>query len=141
MAKTHKGIFKVKNRQKYVGNVNNVVYRSGWELKVMMDLDHNPKVRKWSSEELVIPYILRGRRHRYFPDFFVEYDDGTRELWEIKPLKETKPPSKQKSRRRLMTEALTYEKNQAKWAAADDWCNRRGIKFRVITEKELFKRK
>lgn len=139
---THKGLFKVKNRHKYVGNVNNVVYRSGWELKVMMDLDHDPKVARWSSEELIIPYMLQGRRRRYFPDFFVEYVDGTKELWEVKPLKETRPPSaKQKSRRRLIQEATTFEMNKAKWAAASEWCNRRGIKFRVLTEKELFNKR
>lgn len=141
MAKTHKGLFKVKNRHKYVGNVNNVVYRSGWELKVMMDLDHDSKVMRWSSEELMIPYILQGRRRRYYPDFFVEYIDGTKELWEIKPHKETRPPTKSKSRRRLIQEATTFEMNKAKWAAATEWCNRRGVKFRVLTEKELFKRK
>ena len=31
-----------------------------------------------------------------------------------------------------------FVKNQAKWQAAQIWCKRQGIKFRVLSEKDLF---
>jgi hypothetical protein len=37
-----------------------------------------------------------------------------------------------------MTEALTYEKNLAKWRAAEEWCADRMLEFKIITEKDLF---
>jgi len=35
---------------------------------------------------------------------------------------------------------LQYAKNQIKWRAAYEWCARQGIKFRILTEQELFHR-
>lgn len=34
-------------------------------------------------------------------------------------------------------EAYEYAKNQAKWAAAKEWCADRGYEFKVLTENEL----
>ena len=36
-----------------------------------------------------------------------------------------------------MRESLEYIKNVAKWQAADVYCNDNGMKFKIITEKEL----
>ena len=36
-------------------------------------LDTNPKVKKWASEEIWIPYKgPDGKPHRYFPDIMIE---------------------------------------------------------------------
>ena len=74
---SYKGRFKPKNRQKYKGNISEVVYRSSWELKFMQYCDTNNKILKWSSEEIIIPYKspVDNRVHRYFPDFYVKYKD------------------------------------------------------------------
>ena len=40
----YKGFYKVKNRNKYKGNPDNVIYRSSWELLVLKWLDNNPSV-------------------------------------------------------------------------------------------------
>ena len=40
----YKGKYKVKNRSKYVGAVDNVVYRSSWERSFMVYADTNPNV-------------------------------------------------------------------------------------------------
>jgi hypothetical protein len=37
-----------------------------------------------------------------------------------------------------MNEAMTYEKNIAKWKAAKEWCDDRLLEFKIITEKDLF---
>jgi hypothetical protein len=139
--KTYKGIYKVKNPSKYKGDAKNVVYRSGWEQKVMIHLDTDPRVKEWSSEEVVIPYICKtdNRPHRYFMDFYVKYKDGRTVLIEVKPAKETQAPKpgRGKARQRVLTEGLTYIKNQSKWYAAKDYCDDRGWHFEIWTEHEL----
>ena len=73
--KTYKGRYKPKNPEKYAGDVDNVVYRSGWERYVMKWCDDSLDIVQWMSEELVIPYICEtdNRPHRYFMDFVIKY--------------------------------------------------------------------
>lgn len=135
----YKGKFVPKNKEKYVGNIENIVFRSLWERRIMTDLDENPNVLRWSSEELAIPYVSPkdGKIHRYFPDFLVNMKDRDNNirtaLWEIKPYRETLPP-----KRKLLTEAIKYAVNVAKWDAARAWCAERSVEFRIITEKDIF---
>jgi len=144
----YRGVFKARNPGKYKGDYNNIVYRSRWELKLMMHLDEHPDVLEWSSEEVVIPYMspIDGKRHRYFVDFFVKKKNrgGAIEsvLIEVKPLAQTRPPevkiSKgQKPTRRYINEVMTWGVNEAKWRAATQYCEDRGWKFIIMTEKEL----
>ena len=108
----------------------------------MRNLDGNPNVLSWSSEEIVIPYKspIDGRRHRYFPDFYVEIKkpNGKIEklLIEVKPRRETKPP--RKGNKNYINEVKTYGINTAKWEAARDVCEHQGWKFMIITERELY---
>jgi hypothetical protein len=94
----YSGKFTPKNPQKYIGDYNNIVYRSSWECKVMDWLDRNDDVISWASEELIIPYISPhdNRYHRYFPDFLVKVKTRNGQhktmLIEIKPKKQTIPP-------------------------------------------------
>lgn len=141
---TYKGYFKPKNPQKYKGDPTNIVYRSGWELKLMLYLDSHKEVISWSSEEIVIPYRspIDGKIHRYFVDFMVTKinKEGKKEtaLIEVKPLGQTKPPAKQeKITKRYLTEVKTWGINEAKWKAASEFCKDRGWSFHIFTEKEL----
>jgi hypothetical protein len=57
---------------------------------------------------------------------------------EIKPLRQTQPPVPGKKKKQtLITEALTYEKNIAKWKAAEEWCADRMLEFKILTEHDL----
>jgi hypothetical protein len=40
---------------------------------------------------------------------------------------------------RSYRDKLSVAVNMAKWAAADNWCKANGIKFRVVTEYDIFK--
>ena len=78
MAKTYKqGIFNPINKEKYVGDVNNIVWRSSWELRAMKYFDSSRHVVEWSSEETIILYKspVDGRMHRYFTDFKIKVRD------------------------------------------------------------------
>ena len=139
------GRFKPKNPQKYKGNPTNIVYRSSWELKFMMDLDHSSNVIEWSSEETIIAYNDKasGRMRRYFPDFLVKkkLPDNTivTYLIEIKPSTQIKAPKRpqNKKSKTYIKEVLTYATNTSKWEAAERYCAKRGYEFRILSEKEL----
>jgi hypothetical protein len=142
------GFFKPIHPKKYRGDPTNIVYRSGWEKRVMESLDSNPNVISWSSEEVVIPYIspIDNRPHRYFIDFYVEAirRDGetTVMLLEVKPKAQTQEPKKPKrNTKRYLTEVMTWGVNQAKWKAAKEYCDYKGWEFKLITESELFAKK
>lgn len=138
------GKFNVKNKEKYVGDINNIIYRSSYELKFMNWCDQNKNVLKWSSEETIIPYRspVDGKYHRYFIDFkiVVNTNSGNKTfIIEVKPGSQTIKPVYKKGRRKstFINEAATYAVNEAKWRAATEYANDRGWTFMVFTEKEL----
>lgn len=134
----YSGRYTVKNPKKYKGDFTNVIYRSLWEKSVFMWCDVNPKVKGWSSEEIVIPYYYDGdkRYHRYFPDIKIIFEDKIL-LVEIKPEKETVPPTGPKRTKRYINEGFTYIKNMNKWEAAEAYCKDRKWQFQIWTEKTL----
>lgn len=141
------GVYHLQHPEKYLGNPNNVVYRSSWELRMHRFLDNNTQIIKWSSEEIKIPYLspLDGRVHHYYPDYYVEYinrqNEVIQELIEVKPHKQTAAPksSKGKSKKTMLYEQHTFAVNAAKWKYAMAWCEKRNLKFRILTEQSLFK--
>ena len=140
---SNKGRFKPKNPQKYKGDPNKIIYRSTWEVKVMNYLDENPNVIWWGSEELPIPYIspVDKKRHRYFPDFIAKMRkaDGTVMTYviEVKPEKQTQPPTQKRKTKTFLQETITYEVNKAKWYAAEEFCKDHGWQFQILTERHL----
>ena len=146
---SYKGKFKPKNRSKYRGDHTTITYRSLWELRFMRYLDTTPSVLKWSSEEIVIPYRspIDGRRHRYFPDFWVKVKTSEglvkESLIEVKPKAQCSPPKgppkDNRKKRRYIREVKTWGVNEAKWKAATTYCENRNWKFQILTEDNLTK--
>lgn len=141
-----------------------VVYRSSYELKFIQWLESMAKIGKvikWGSEITCIPYFDgKGKKHRYYPDFYVEIlksndtqpSDGERKseeyieknLIEIKPLNQTSKPGtysnsnpKNWSLKTRNYQAKMYDINIRKWKAAQEACQSRGINFKIITENSL----
>ena len=143
MSKTYKGFYKVKNKHKYKGDPENVIYRSSWELRVLNWLDNNPNIIWFASEELHVPYVspVDQKVHRYFPDFIVraKMKDGKEITYmlEVKPESQTVMPKKRKKTQKYINEAVTYAINQEKWRAADLFCKEHGWHFKLITERDL----
>lgn len=139
MAKFAQGRFEMKNPAKYVGKKTPLA-RSSWEFVFMRMLDEHPGVEKWASESIQIPYRdpLTGRQTIYVPDFFVVYSDKTgkkhAEVVEVKPSNHTLREAVGKS----AYNQQQYVKNMAKWEAANAWCKQQGIKFRVVSENDIF---
>lgn len=140
----------VKNLDKYAGDPRNIVARSRWELAYMQILDNSPVVLKWVSEpkNLNIRYIdptagidirsgkvipKKNGTSVYWPDFIIQYKDGSTDIVEIKPEKESRA-----SMANSMYDKLMLVKNMAKWQAADRFAKSIGARFRVLTEAQLF---
>lgn len=128
-----------KHPEKYIGSKSPFA-RSSWETQFMMFVDNNPNVLKWASESIKIPYKdpFTNRSTVYVPDFYIQYVDATgkinNEIVEIKPANQTLI---EKAGRNKFNQAQ-YIKNQVKWAAANAYCRQQGLKFRIITENDLF---
>ena len=143
--KWRQGIFTPKNQDKFIGS--KAVYRSGLELKFFRFCDDNPNVLEWGSENIIVPYIspLDNRAHRYYVDNYIAIKEGSevvKYLVEIKPSKQTKPPTtKYRKRQHLIYEQKQYVINQAKWKAAKEFCRKKGFTFIILTEKELISNK
>jgi len=108
----YKGKYKPLNPQKYIGDINSIIYRSLWERKVMVFCDTTPSILKWSSEEIVIPYYyhIDKKIHKYFVDFIIQMKDQSGAiktyLIEIKPEKQTKQPEKNKKSKKHIKDLL-----------------------------------
>jgi hypothetical protein len=138
MSKYAQGIFAPKYPEKYVGR-GSIKYRSSWEYAFMQMCDNHPAIINWASESVRIPYInpLTGKSTFYVPDFFIVYQDkdgqNHAEVIEIKPSKEMTFENARSQR-----DKLAVIVNHAKWTAAYEWAKRNGIKFRIVSENEIF---
>jgi|TARA_B110000967_G_C18725086_1_gene479673 hypothetical protein len=139
MAKFAQGRFEMKNKEKYVGTKLPMA-RSSWETVFMRMLDEHPGVAKWASEAIQIPYRnpLTGKPTIYVPDFFIQYADKNgkqhAEVIEVKPKNQSVRENVGKSR----YNQEQYILNLAKWEAAVAWCKQKKLRFRVVTEEDIF---
>ena len=130
----------MKHPDKYIGK-KTPRYRSSWEWAFMRFCDNNPSITQWASESIQIPYRnpLTGRNTIYVPDFFIVYyskkQDKVAELIEVKPNNQ----ARRKDLGKNAQNQAAYVVNRAKWEAANKWAKGKGIRFRVITESDMFK--
>lgn len=137
--------YKLNNPEKYLGDPSKLLFKSSWEQHAFFMCDNNPNIVKWGYEIVPIQYAKPiGASFKptvYFPDLYLEYFDKDKnfikEMIEVKPKKQCQP-SKSKNVKTRLYENYVYEVNKAKWQSCLAWCNKRGIKFRVITENGLF---
>ena len=154
------GWYRVLNKQKFIMQTNEsksvmnsvrinegnleINFKSGLELKAIKYFDMNKFVNKFSLEPFAIKYYkpTTGKFHRYFVDFFIEFENNQKFLVEIKSSGETiepKKPSKktQKAILNYQKALQTYIVNQAKWKAATEFAESNNMRFIILTEKEL----
>jgi len=120
---------------KYAGDPKRIFARSKWEFNYMGLIDKSPVVLRWLSEpkQLNISYVDPVDRQvkQYWPDFLIQYKDGSKELVELKPLRQAKFNPND------VYDKIMFARNVAKWEAASRFCKRNNVKFRVVTEKQL----
>ena len=142
---TYKGRYFPTNPKKYRGNPNQIIYRSLWERKVMVYCDKNDEIIEWGSEEVIVPYLspMDGKIHRYFADFYMKVRQADRStkkfIIEVKPKSQCKQPVKNPKRRttKWFNEVKTFAINQAKWKSAREFCEDKGMEFKIFTEDHI----
>jgi hypothetical protein len=138
MSKYAQSQYTVRNPDKYVGR-KKPFYRSSWECAFMMFCDNNPSVIQWANEPFMVPYQnpFTGKNTIYVPDFMIVYIDRNgqkhAEVVEVKPTKEIAIENARSVRDRAAV-AL----NMVKWAAAKEFCKNYGMRFRIVTEQDIF---
>ncbi len=137
MARPQKHEFKPMNPEKYIGDYP-IISRSSWEWEFMKMCDDLSTIITWASEPHAIPYRdpVTGLQKLYIPDFLVTFlinREPVTQLIEIKPIKEAVSGLANNSAGMALV-----ARNNAKWEAAQAWCHRRGIEFRVMDETQLY---
>lgn len=157
--KAKSGYFYPKHPEKYKGDPKNIIWRSKLERSFFRYFDTTDSIIQWSSEEFCIPYqhgmkeyidkktkaIKKKKRiRRYFPDCWTKVrsiDGEIKEfLIEIKPFAFTFPPTKPKSGRITKSYKILinqYIINKLKWETAEKYSVKKGMKFIILTEKDL----
>lgn len=128
------------NPKKYLGDIENCIYRSSWERNAFRWCDLNEDIVEWASEELSLYYTnpITGRKHKYYPDLFIVMQDGTKVVVEIKPKNQTmRPETPVRKTKRFVEATQTYITNLAKWEAAEKVCAKNNFKFQIWTEETL----
>lgn len=139
------GTFTPLNPQKYVGNIEDIIFRSSYELAAFKFCDSEPAILKWNAEEEIIKYISPkdNKPHRYMMDLKIwtkNVKTGVEQitLVEIKPEIQTRPPRKgNKKQDTYIRECATWSINSAKWEATRQMCKSRGWNFIHWTEEHL----
>ena len=121
-----------------------IIYRSSYERDFIYWLERSPKVLHWGSECVGIPYVNLGdgTHHTYYPDYIIEMVDTKKVnnpsyvvLVEVKPYKQTQPPDPMLPRDSYAWKE--YIRNRSKWKAAQEFCQKNNISFRIITERTI----
>lgn len=155
--KYDQGYYTLINESKYISNPNQIIFRSSLERKFCDFVDKSPKVLKWGSEVVSIPYkSYDNKMHTYHMDFYIEVENKQnpngmdRILVEVKPHVESMniinntPPKKPikstpTSLRNWEYSLKEFVKNKFKWQAAQEYARIKNMKFVVITEKTINK--
>lgn len=134
-SKFHQGMVNPKSLKKYYSSCKDepVIYRSSLEYNFIHFCENSPKILKWASEPIKIPYFnrLKNKEQNYYPDYVLETDDGTHLIVEIKPYSQTIKPQANSSE--WLKE--TWVTNTDKWMAAKKFAEEHNAKFVIITEK------
>lgn len=135
------GKYECINPEKYLGDVNNITYRSSWELYFNEYVDNSTHVKFWVSEGIEIHYYhpFYKEMRRYYPDYFVvyvdQYGNEHKEIIEVKPENQIFI-----SKRASKDQQITHAINLAKWDACKKYCDKNNIVFRLCSEEQLFKK-
>lgn len=135
----HQGVIPASECAKLFESCRNedIIYRSGLELKFIRWCESSPRVLRWASEPFRIEYMSRldNRAHGYYPDFIIETTDGKavhKYIVEIKPYSQTLRPKHTAS----VYEKRMWVKNQDKWKAAVNAAGQNeNMGFIIVTER------
>ncbi|NHM32435.1 TnsA endonuclease N-terminal domain-containing protein [Neobacillus terrae] len=95
-------------------------YESLLERDYITLLEFDPGIVFYESQPIKIPYMYKGAKHSYFPDFKVITDDNKIKIVEVKPER-----------------FLTTEKNLVKFMVGKQFCEENKWEFIVVSEPNI----
>lgn len=124
-----------KSCKKYADACKNepIICRSGLEQQFVLYCESNPKILKWASEPIKIPYYSRldKKQCNYYPDYILENQKGNKVIVEVKPYNQTIKPDASDT----LWLKEQWIKNNDKWNAAKAFAEKNNMKFIIVTEK------
>lgn len=134
MSKSKKVLIPLSMFKKVIDNKQSYIFRSKLEANFAFLFDSLPAVLKWNYESISVSYFLSTDKkyHQYILDFTLETIDNKVMLIEIKPNSKLN-----KNLQYTNEDKLEYIKNQSKWQAAKEYCDKNNLMFRIMTEKDL----
>jgi len=100
-----------------------VKYESQLERDLFLLFNHASEVKKFQYQPITVPYQdANGKRHKYTPDVYVEFENGLKVLIEVKYEDEVMEVG---------------EKYEERWSAAEEWAMQRGLLFVILTDKSI----
>ncbi len=106
-------------------NENGIWFESALERDFALLIEHNPDVRFFEEQPLVIEYFSNGKTRTYTPDFFVQFNEESG----IKPwLCEIKFRSELRTK---------FSKYKSRFKAAKEFCSAQGWEFKIFTEEYI----
>ncbi|WP_276877379.1 TnsA endonuclease N-terminal domain-containing protein [Chryseobacterium joostei] len=108
-------IFSVKNN-------NLIEFESQLERNLTYLLERRRDVTMYCEQPIEIEYFDGNIKRKYIPDFYVQYQDGSQEIIEVKYEKD-----------------LLEKKDflELKFKAAREFCSSNNLTFKILTEKEI----
>lgn len=103
-----------------IKNQKELRYDSSLELCAYQILEQLSKVKSYDRCKFSIDYTFKDSMHKYLPDIEVVYIDGSKDIIEVKPIY-----------------LINDEKNQAKFIAAKEYCDRNNMKYSIWTDKDI----
>lgn len=136
------GYFDVSKSTKYVGQ-QPVIYRSGLEYKAFVAFEKASTIEQWSSEPnfIKISYTYNNKQHNYHIDAYLKYTNGKQQIVEIKPQYQVEQPqmSKFKTNAQFIKALDVYQRNVAKWKAANQFAIDNKMEFKILTDTTINK--
>lgn len=131
----HSCVINPKSCKKYADACKNepIICRSGLEQQFVLYCENNPKILKWASEPIKIPYYSRldQKQCNYYPDYILENQKGHKVIVEVKPYNQTIKPDANDT----IWLKQQWIKNNDKWNAAKAFAEKNDMKFIIVTEK------
>jgi hypothetical protein len=97
-----------------------IAFESLLERDFIYLLEYEPDVEWFEEQPLKIEYLYEAKHLHYTPDFHLLGCGGRHELVECKPER-----------------FIETEENCRKFAVAQEWCERKGWGFRVVTDQDV----
>ena len=133
---------KVKNNFKKNTTNTYLTFRSKWEIDFAMYLENHKNIKNWKFDYpfKYLDRFVTKKNTIYYVDFLVEFVNGNKAFFEVKPVSTLKERVNTKSSKYKKIHKHNYLKNLSKFDSITGYCRKTGMKFYLVDKsKKRFK--